>query len=52
MSDYVDTIAAKQYRIYLKEEERKKIYSQWMQYVIVAIFWQVRLISNSLEKST
>jgi hypothetical protein len=45
-------IAAKRYRIYLKEEERKKSDSQWMQYDIAAILWQVRLISNSFEKST
>ena len=49
LSDYVDTIAAKRYRIYLKEE-RKRRYSQWMHmYVIAAILWQVRLISNSLD---
>jgi hypothetical protein len=51
LSDYVDMIAAKRYRIYL-EEERKRSDSQWMQYVIAAILWQVRLISNSFEKST
>jgi hypothetical protein len=50
MSDYVGTIAAKQYRLYLKEEETKRRYSEWTQYVIVAIPWLVKLITNSLEK--
>jgi hypothetical protein len=50
MSDYVGTIAAKRYRLYLKEEERKKRYSEWTQYVIAAILWLVKLITNSLEK--
>jgi hypothetical protein len=50
MSDYVDTIAAERYRLYLKEEERKRRYSEWKQYVIAAIFWLVKLITSSLEK--
>jgi len=50
MSDYVGTIAAKRYRLYLKEEERKKRHSEWTQYVIAAILWLVKLISNTLEK--
>ncbi len=50
MSDYVGTIAAKRYRLYLKEEERKKRYSEWTQYAIAAILWLVKLITNSLEK--
>ncbi|HYT42427.1 MAG TPA: hypothetical protein VEP90_08775 [Methylomirabilota bacterium] len=50
MSDYVGTIAAKRYRLYLKEEERKKRHSEWTQYVITAILWLVKLISNTLEK--
>ena len=49
MSDYVGTIAAERYRLYLKEE-RKRRYSEWKQYVIAAILWLVKLISNSLEK--
>jgi hypothetical protein len=48
--DYVATIAAKRYRLYLKEEERKRRYSEWTQYVIAAILWLVKLITNSLEK--
>jgi septin family protein len=50
LSDYVGTIAAKQYRLYLKEEERKRRHSEWTQYVIAAILWLVKLIKNSLEK--
>jgi hypothetical protein len=49
LSDYAGTIAAKRYRLYLKEE-RKKSYSEWTQYVIAAILWLVKLITNSLEK--
>lgn len=40
---------AKRYRPYLKEE-RKRRYSVWAQYVIAAILWLVKLITNSLEK--
>jgi hypothetical protein len=50
MSDYIDTIAAERYRLYLREEERKRRYSEWKQYVIAAILWLVKLITNSLEK--
>ncbi|MFZ0510707.1 MAG: hypothetical protein WAM14_03800 [Candidatus Nitrosopolaris sp.] len=50
MSDYVGTIAAKRYRLYLKEEETKRRHSDWTQYVIAAILWLVKLITNSLEK--
>jgi len=41
---------SKRYRLYLKEEERKKRHSEWTQYVIAAILWLVKLISNTLEK--
>ena len=50
LSDYVGTIAAKRYRLYLKEGERNRRYSEWTQYVIAAILWLVKLITNSLEK--
>lgn len=50
MSDYIGTIAAKRYRLCLKEEESKRRHSEWMQYVIAAILWLVKLITNSLEK--
>jgi hypothetical protein len=50
LSDYVGTIAAKRYRLYLKEEERKRRHSDWTQHVIAVILWLVKLITNSLEK--
>jgi septin family protein len=50
MSDYVYTITAERYRLYLKEEERKRRYSEWKQYAIAAILWLVKLITSSLEK--
>jgi hypothetical protein len=50
MSDFVGTIAAERYRLYLKEEQRKRSHSEWTQYVIAAILWLVKLIANSLEK--
>ena len=50
LSDDVGTIAAKRYRLYLKEEERKRRHSEWMQFVIAAVLWLVKLITNSLEK--
>ena len=50
MSDYVSTIAAKRYRLYLKEEERKRRYSEWKHYVIAALLWLVKLVTSSLEK--
>jgi len=49
LSDYVGTIAAERYRLYLKEE-RKRRHSEWTQHVIAAIHWLVKLITNSLEK--
>ena len=50
LDDYVGTIAAKRYRLYLKEEDRKRRHSEWTQYVIAAVLWLVKLITNSLEK--
>jgi len=51
LSDDVGTIAAKRYRVYLKEEDRKRRRSEWTQYIITAILWLVKLITNSLEKA-
>ena len=48
--NYVGTIAAKRYRLYLKKEERKRRHLEWTQHVIAAILWLVKLITNSLEK--
>jgi hypothetical protein len=50
LADYVGTIAAKRYRLYLKEEDRKRRHSEWTQHIIAAILWLVKLITNSLEK--
>jgi hypothetical protein len=41
------TIAAKRYRLYLKEEERRRHF-EWTQRVIAVILWLVKLITNSL----
>jgi hypothetical protein len=48
--DNVATIAAKRYRLYLKEEERRRRHLEWTQLVIAAILWLVTLITNSLEQ--
>jgi len=48
--DDVGMIAARRYHLYLKEEDRKRRHSEWRQYVIAAILWLVKLITNSLEK--
>jgi len=50
LSDDVYMIAAQRYRLYLKEGDRKRRHSEWTQYVIAAILWLVKLITNSLEK--
>jgi len=46
--DDVATIAAKRYRLYPKEEERRRRYFEWTQRVIAVILWLVKLITNSL----
>jgi len=46
--DDVATIAAKRYRLYLKEEERRRRHFEWTQRVIRVILWLVKLITNSL----
>jgi hypothetical protein len=51
LADYVGTIAAKRYRFYLKEGERKRRYSERTQYVIAAILWLVKLIAYRFEKA-
>ena len=50
LSDDVGTIAARRYQLYLKEVDRKRRHSECTQYVIAAILWLVKLITNSLEK--
>jgi len=37
LSDDVGTIAAKRYRVYLKEEDRKRRRSEWTQYIITRL---------------
>ena len=49
MSDYIETIAAKRYRNYLREEERKTRRSEWTQHIIAVLLWLVKLITNILE---
>jgi len=49
--DYVGTIAEKRYRLCLKEEERKRRHSKWMQYGNAAILWLVKLITSRLQKA-
>jgi hypothetical protein len=48
--DNVATIAAKRYRLYLKEEGCRRRHLEWTQRVIAAILWLVKLITNSLEQ--
>ena len=50
MSDYIETIATKRYRNYLREEERKTRRSEWTQHVIAVLLWLLKLITNILEK--
>ena len=50
---YVAKITAKRYNIYLKEEkerEKKRMYSNWINRILAAIFWLLKLINGSLEK--
>jgi DNA topoisomerase VI subunit B len=50
LSDYIETIAAKRYRNYLREEERKTRRSEWTQHIIAVLLWLVKLITNILER--
>ncbi len=50
---YIAKITAKRYNIYLREEkerEKKRRYSDWINRIIAAIFWLLKLINGSLEK--
>ena len=49
---YGAKFTAKRYRTYLKEQERKKKRrdSQWINSIIAAVFWLLKLITNGLER--
>lgn len=50
---YVAKITAKRYSIYLREEkerENKRRYLDWINRILAAIFWLLKLINGSLEK--
>jgi hypothetical protein len=50
--EYLAQFAAKRYQGYLKEEEKKKSYSKWIQDIITAILMLIKLITNTLEKAS
>ena len=49
---YGANFTAKRYRTYLKQQERKKKRrdSQWINSIIAAVFWLLKLITTSLER--
>jgi hypothetical protein len=50
---YAAKFTAKRYRTYLKEEQerkKKRRDSQWVNSIIAAIFWLLKLITISLER--
>jgi DNA topoisomerase VI subunit B len=50
---YAAKFTAKRYRTYLKEEqERKKKNrdSRWINSIIIAVFWLLKLITSGLER--
>jgi hypothetical protein len=49
---YAAKFTAKRYRIYLKEQESKKkrMDSQWINSIIAAILWALKLITSGLER--
>ena len=50
---YVAKITSKRYNIYLREEkerEKKRRHSDWINRILAAIFWLLKLINSSLEK--
>jgi len=46
----IATVASKRYRLYLREEERKRRRTTLLRYIIAAILWLVRLITNISKK--
>ena len=49
--EYVAQLAAKRYQRYLREEEKNKKYSKWVQAIIAAILMLIKLIINALQKA-
>jgi septin family protein len=49
-NEYIATLAAKRYQNYLKEEEKKRRYSKWLEEIITAILMFIKLIATNLEK--
>ena len=49
--EYVAQIAGKRYQRYLKEEEKNKKRSKWVQDIIAAILMLIKLITNALQKA-
>jgi hypothetical protein len=51
---YAAKLTAKRYCTYIKEEEeknkKKRTYSEWINSIITAIFWLLKLITSGLEK--
>jgi hypothetical protein len=49
---YGAKFTAKRYRTYLKQQERKKKRrdSQWINSIIAAVFWLLKLITTGLER--
>jgi hypothetical protein len=48
---YRAELTAKRYQRYLKEEEKKKRNSKWIQDIVAAILMLIKLITNALEKA-
>jgi septin family protein len=51
-NEYVAQLAAKRYQRYLKEEEKRKRYPNWIQDIITAILMLIKLTTNALEKAS
>jgi hypothetical protein len=50
---YAAQFTAKRYRTYLREEQerkKKRMDSQWINSIIAAILWMLKLITISLER--
>lgn len=45
------TVASKRYRLYLKEEEKKRRYATLLQFITATVLMVVRLITNIFDKS-